>query len=153
MNRRIIIIFLFNLPLRFSSDCVKWGRQFDVSLTSENVHRGCNLPDGSKICCAAVNNSLIESRGVGADTHNLRGSKGHAFTSFVEHGHRTKHGKEIPHRCEITKVYIPSPYENLNLQYAQYLQNITEYQPRWDNLTDILISDKMIQDSNNWLSR
>ena len=54
-------------------DCVKWGDQFQVPLRSKNVKLDCKLPDGRRVCCAAVigdstmtaKDSSKLSRGVG----------------------------------------------------------------------------------------
>ena len=152
-------LFLLVLAGR-DPDIPKWGRTFDVSLESRNVLRDCALSDGTPICCAAVNDSLIETRGVGIDYHFLRNGRSHVQNNHQQARRRIlrKYGKvdgrgDAHHNCILTKEYFPSPHELLHFRHAHYLNNITEYLPRWDNLTEILVSDEMISDSNAWLER
>lgn len=141
----ILQLLLFFSSCYFASadtPCVKWGNTFDVSIESSNVIRNCNLPDGRKICCAAVSNTTT-TRGVGASYVPPKPSS-------------SDKGKSV---CTVTKVYVSSPQELRELAAADRIDSIPGdkslymIEARSHALLKYVTSDEYIRNSTIWLER
>lgn len=126
--------------------CVKWGNTFDVSLESANVIRNCNLPDGRKICCAAVSNNTA-TRGVGASYVPKRS------------GSIPPNGPKSRASCTVEKHYVSSPQELRELAEAEKIERIPGdkslymIEARYHALMEYVTSDDYIRNSTLWLDR
>ena len=121
---------------------IVWGHTSAALIKSENVLFDCIKPDGNKVCCAAVNQSHAWSRGIGIDYER--------YTHSVERKNTPRHAFG---KCEVTKEYIPSPYELRDLQYAKDLQSISDINIRRDKLLTYVTTDEMIDNSTRWMNR
>ena len=138
-----------------NSDCVKFGQQFDVPLRSTNVRRECTLPDGRPVCCAAVlSNSTyqedksLSSRGIGYSYVNSQA------LSAERTGSRTGRLRgEAKSRCEVTKVYEPSPQELRDYDKSVELEKYTDQQKKLEELMKYVVSEQTIANSTKWLAR
>jgi len=142
----LILIFIIVVPTgtMAANRQIVWGHTSAALIKSENVLFDCIKPDGNKVCCAALNQSHTWTRGIGIDyeksIHN-----GDRKNSVLRH---TSSGK-----CEMTKEYIPSPYELRDLQYAKDLQTISDISIRMDKLLTYVSMDEMIENSTRWMNR
>jgi len=135
-------IFCLLSCVKAAEKCVKWGNQFDVPLDTKNIVFDCHKPDGRKVCCAAVNQTFDLTRGVGTD-----------YERFTHSSDRENVSKRVKGKCEVSKQYIPSPYELRDFQYAKDLQLITDAEVKFDKLLTYVTSDEMIVNSTKWLNR
>lgn len=147
-----IILFIFLVPLLRAvaaqqSACVKWGNTFDVSLESANIIRNCNLPDGRKICCSAVNNSTA-SRGVGA-----------SYVPPKRPSNLSPNSQKARVSCVVEKQYMSSPQELRELAEADRIERIPGdkslymIEDRYHALMEYVTSDEFIRNSTLWLNR
>jgi hypothetical protein len=144
-------------------DCVKWGGQFDVPLRSKNVRRGCTLPDGRAVCCAAVSlnttgNIGTRDAGSGADAHRQYLSRGVGYNYIPPENPAIeatgkKYNKDEMMRCEITKRYESSPQELREFEMSVHLQQITDKDKRLDALMKHVTSEDMLRNATLWLQR
>ena len=129
---------------RCATDCVKWGNTFDVPLNSNNVILDCVKPDGRKVCCAALNSTSDNSRGVGWD-FDKAGSNDFTKPFRLQRDQKSK--------CEVKRVYLPSPQEQRDYEMAQNFQSIDDFEKRLDALLKYVVSSASIRNSTAWLNR
>ena len=139
----VLVMSLVLLPFASGQACVKWGNTFDVSIESGNVMRNCKLPDGRKICCAAVDSNTT-TRGVGA--------------SYVPHS-RTSLAVKNKQSCTVHKKYVSSPQELREFEEAERIDRIPGdanaymIESRFHALMEYVTSDDYIRNSTIWLER
>jgi hypothetical protein len=151
-NNTEFIFFHRRLATSSTVKCVKWGNTFDVSLSSKNVQRNCQLPSGKPICCAALEerDPLKEdsfSKGVG-NNYSPKRLPSTLSSSTV------KGGKE--NTCMIEKKYISSPQELRDLAKAKEISLLSSDhtdERRVNALVDYVISEEIIKNSTLWLER
>ena len=127
-------------------DCVKWGDQFQVPLRSKNVKLDCKLPDGRRVCCAAV---IGDSTMAAKDSSKLSRGVGYEMVMPLTPDQESR-GKS---KCEVKKVYISSPQEKRDLLMSSQLQKIVSQDERLEALMKYVTSDEMMANSTKWLSR
>eukprot|EP00596_Hydrurales_sp_CCMP1899_P006798 CAMPEP_0119037586 /NCGR_PEP_ID=MMETSP1177-20130426/6029_1 /TAXON_ID=2985 /ORGANISM="Ochromonas sp, Strain CCMP1899" /LENGTH=394 /DNA_ID=CAMNT_0006999067 /DNA_START=137 /DNA_END=1318 /DNA_ORIENTATION=+ len=129
-----------------NKDCVKWGGQFDVPLSSKNVRKDCNLPDGRKVCCAAtITNS--------SSSFTDKSSRGVGYSYEPPKRPVTVADRSRKVKCDVKKVYISSPQEERDLYKSSQLQQIKDSEQRLDALMKYVTSDEMMRNSTIWLAR
>jgi hypothetical protein len=139
-----------------ATKCVKWGNTFDVSLSSNNVERKCQLPSGKPICCAALEerDPLKEdlfSKGIG---NNFSPKKLPSSISSFSTSSSTIKGKE--NTCIIEKKYFSSPQELRDLAKAKEISLLSSDhtdERRVKALVDYVISEEIVKNSTIWLDR
>ena len=109
------------------TNCVRWKTNID-GVKSDLLQRGCNLPDGRPVCCAAVedlpSSSIMEGgRGVGIEG-TLRWDK--------------------PMQCTTKKEYHPSRYEQMHFRVASSLSTIPTAEKRLEKLLQFLSSPEEV---------
>jgi hypothetical protein len=140
-----VIIFVYYISPTFTAeDCIKYGNTFDVPLETKNIHLNCFQSNGRKVCCEALNKtSLDHTRGVGWDYEKLSKSV----------KSRTDENELVKTRCEVTKEYIPSPQEIRDLKYASSIDEIEDFETRFNKLLTYVTSDEVVSNSTKWLLR
>ena len=92
---------------------------------------------------------LSRGAGGGRGSHTYRSHKSEESVNAENGNSFSNHHKH----CEISRKYIPSPHELLELDLAYWLQNMTDVEVRWTNLTWLIASDGMLDNSTKWLDR
>ena len=86
----------------------------------------------------------------------------HHRGSHAHRNHRAEAGGKVENEnsfsshhkhCEVHRKYIPSPHEKVEFDLAYWLQNMTDVEVRWTNLTWLIASDDMMENSTKWLNR
>lgn len=129
-------------------DCVKFGAQFDIPLQSKNIRNDCALPDGRRVCCAAVlSNSTYR------DDHTIP-SRGVGYTHYPVRLPRSSSAKsKVKSSCSLTKTYIGSPQEERDFSMSLQLDRIADPDIRLDALLKYITSEEMLTNSTKWLER
>ena len=143
----IAVILSATCVANAQTPCVKWGNTFDVSLESSNVIRDCELPDKRKICCAAVDESIV-TRGVGA-----------SYVPNENAGNLVPTSSKGKTSCTVQKKYVSSPQELRELAEADRIERIPGdknaymIEDRYHALMRYVTSDEYIRNSTIWLER
>ena len=132
----------------------RWGSPFNTgSLEGSNVIRDCGLPqNGAKICCYALNTSTTYmqdvhsqayERGLGFQKRNAADvtGVGEEDTSITRTG------------CVVSHVYHPSSFENVQMDLAYSIQNISSIPERYRALREAIIGEEMVLNSTIWTKK
>lgn len=105
---------------------VSWGRSFGTVQTTNLVDNNrCRLNTGLPVCCAIWNES--EPR------------------SAYRFG-----GRSVG--CVTERVYVPSAFEVLQLEKAQFFDNITDFRLRKQTVIEYITSERDLNDSYSWMT-
>lgn len=142
--------------------CVKWGNTFDVSLDSSNVALECSVPlstaHRSAVCCEAVkeDDTKLDMMNTGNDfeTSSSRRKVGLTYEGRSRDNKGSRRlSQQPPAQCEITKEYIPSPYELYHLSLAKKIDAMPTFEARLDAVLTHVTSPEAVNNATRWLKR
>jgi hypothetical protein len=110
----------------WSRKLFEWGKMFSGLAPSANVKYECEH-NGQPICCGLVSEPVLTPEVTKIDSALAKS------------------------RCKISRVYVPSPYENLHFEIAANLSLIKDFNQRHGKLVQYIRND--IDASNVWIER
>lgn len=130
----------------------RWGSPFNTgSLQSSNVIRDCVLPqNGANVCCYALNASTTYLEDVRSQSYE----RGLGFQKVDTADAIKGKNKNIDRTgCVVSRVYHPSSFENVQMELAYSIQNISTIVGRYEALREAILGDGMVLNSTIWTKR
>ena len=116
-----VILLLHPLLVSAAGKTYQWKKMYQFPLEGKNIAKDCKLPNGSPICCSALD--------------------GHFVTNKTDSSERRKKRRSS---CRTTRVYESSEYEKRHLKAAQTVKGVG---PLWQ----FVQTPEEILAATNWL--
>ena len=149
---RIIILLVLQTLLKIKG--IEWGTTFG-GIDAKNVKFECALNKLS-MCCEAFDNDYGNNTISNSDAstshhhHHISRGIGNDYELKQKDVIKKQHNAN---NCYINKTYIASEFELLNIDYAVFIDQISDPKEREDKFLEIIYSNEYITNSTKWLAR